>query len=114
MKLEGADGGCGILFHVQRLAGSTTTYSTLHFQYGAQDDIYEWSAAPMLDTWSKVEATVAADGSSISVSLDGTVVVTRSIPAGCNLGSTIYFAPGFHCEADVHEARYDDIVVDYP
>jgi hypothetical protein len=114
LRGDGAD--CGIFFRLETTDGQTVSAAATHFQYdnGMRDDIFEWISAPKLGVWSKIEAEIASDGSSIAVILDGDPVSRQTIPAGCTFGSTSYFAPGFHCEDRAHEARFDDVVVDYP
>jgi hypothetical protein len=107
MSAEGGD--CGILFHFDG-AGART-----HFQYGnpEQDVFYDWDGAPKVDVWSRIEAAIDKSGA-LTVKLGDDVVFSQSLPLACTPGSEIYVAPGFHCEGDAHEARYDDVIVDYP
>jgi hypothetical protein len=108
IKLESPQGGCSILHHLE-----SATSANLHFQYGVENDLYAWNAVPKLDTWSRVETSFGSDGS-ISIKVDGVDALTRGLDPACTFGDSVYVALGFHCEDAVHEARFDDVVIDYP
>jgi hypothetical protein len=104
---QGAD--CAMLFHFDEGKAS------LHLQYGSPpvDETFVWDGAPPLDVWSTIETTIDPAGD-LTIALGGKKVLTLPLPDGCKAGPEVYFAPGFHCEQTAHEARYDDVVVDYP
>jgi hypothetical protein len=106
---EGDTADCGILYHFH------PGLAQLHLQYGTPEanDMFEWDGAPALDAWSTIDTTIDTNGI-LTIVLNGKKVLTRALPEGCKPGPEVYVAPGFHCEQDVHEARYDDVVVDYP
>lgn len=106
--MNAEEGDCGVLFHFDGVT------ARVHFQYGADaNDFFDWNAAPKLDAWSKIESAIDLDGN-LTIALDGKTVFTQLLPELCKPGTEVYFAPGFHCENAVHEARYDDVIVDYP
>lgn len=102
-------GGCRLLYHFDGANAS------LHLQFGSpeQDESFGWAVTPKLDAWSKIETTISADAN-ITITVDGVIALSRALSAGCGFGTSVFVAPGLHCESDPHEARYDDVVVDYP
>ena len=106
----GSGGGCAILYHF-----NVTNGAYLHMQYGSPqvDQTYDWAVTPKTDAWSKIETTIDANGGLV-IKVDGSEAINRNVGDACKPGAEVYFAPGFHCEGDVHEARYDDVIVDYP
>jgi hypothetical protein len=106
---EGDNADCGILYHFE------VGLARVHLQYGNPEanDMFEWDGAPALDAWSTIDTTIDPNGI-LTIVLNGKKVLTLDLPAGCTPGNEVYIAPGFHCEQEVHEARYDDVIVDYP
>lgn len=113
LNLEQGAKDCGFFLHLGDGAGS----AQLHVQWGSpeQNDGVGWAVLPKVGEWNEIAIELGTtDPPTVAIAVNGKPSLPATPFSQCSFGSRVYVGMGFHCSSGTAEARYDDLVIDYP